>query len=146
MLEIKKRDGLGRICLLETGHGEIETPALAPVVNPNRMTIPPREMKDKFGVSLIITNAYIIRGSPDLRSRAKEEGLHSLLDFDGPIMTDSGTFQSHVYGEVDVDNLEIVQFQQSIGSDFSTILDIFSEPDEPRPDAQAAVEKTLQRA
>lgn len=146
MLEIKKRDGLGRICLLETAHGEIETPALAPVVNPNRMTIPPREMKDRFGVSLIITNAYIIHGSPGLRSRAKEEGLHSLLDFDGPIMTDSGTFQSHVYGEVDVDNLEIVQFQQSIGSDFSTILDIFSEPDEPRPDAQAAVEKTLQRA
>ncbi len=146
MLEIRKRDGLGRICLLETAHGEIETPALAPVVNPNRMIIPPREMKDKFGVSLIITNAYIIHSSSGLRSRSKEEGIHSLLDFDGPIMTDSGTFQSHVYGEVDVDNLEIVQFQQSIGSDFSTVLDVFSEPDEPRPDAQRAVEKTLRRA
>jgi 7-cyano-7-deazaguanine tRNA-ribosyltransferase len=146
MLEIKKRDGLGRICSMDTPHGQIETPALAPVVNPNRMTIPPREMKDDFGVSLIITNAYIIHGNSDLRSRATEEGIHSLLDFHGPIMTDSGTFQSHVYGSVDVSNLEIVDFQQSIGSDFPTILDVFSEPDESRPDAEAGIVETLRRA
>ncbi|MFQ6128240.1 MAG: tRNA guanosine(15) transglycosylase TgtA [Thermoplasmata archaeon] len=146
MLEIKKRDGLGRICLLRTAHGELETPALAPVVNPNRMTILPRDMKDKFGVSLVITNAYIIRNNPDLRSEAKDRGIHSLLDFEGPIMTDSGTFQSHVYGEIDVDNLEIVRFQRDIGSDFSTILDVFSEPDEPWKDAEMAVQKTLRRA
>ncbi|MFQ5909121.1 MAG: tRNA guanosine(15) transglycosylase TgtA [Thermoplasmata archaeon] len=146
MLEVKKRDGLGRICLLDTAHGEIETPALAPVVNPNQMTILPKEMKDKFGVSLIITNAYIIRSSPELKSEARNKGIHSLLDFDGPIMTDSGTFQSHVYGKVDVDNLEIVQFQRDISSDFSTILDVFSEPNESWQEAEMAVKKTLQRA
>jgi 7-cyano-7-deazaguanine tRNA-ribosyltransferase len=146
MLEIRKRDGLGRVCSMETPHGQIETPALAPVVNPNQLTIAPREMMENFGVSLIITNAYIIHGNPDLRSRAIENGIHSLLDFDGPIMTDSGTFQSHVYGDVDVNNLEIVDFQRSIGSDFPTILDVFSEPDEPRTTAETAVEETLRRA
>lgn len=146
MLEIKKRDGLGRICVLETPHGKIETPALAPVINPNRLTIPPKEMKERFGVELIITNAYIIRGNSELKSEAEERGVHSLLDFRGPIMTDSGTFQSHVYGEIDVNNLDIVEFQKEIGSDFPTILDIFSEPDEARRNAEAAVENTLRRA
>lgn len=146
MLEIKKRDGLGRICLLRTAHGDIETPALAPVVNPNRMTITPRDMKEKFNVSLLITNAYIIRSNPELKSKARNDGIHSLLGFDGPIMTDSGTFQSHVYGEVDVDNLDIVGFQSEIGSDFPTILDVFSEPDESREDAEEAARETISRA
>jgi len=145
MLEIKKRDGLGRICLLRTAQGDIETPALAPVVNPNRMIITPRDMKERFDVSLIITNAYIIRSNPELKSQAKSDGIHSLLNFDGPIMTDSGTFQSHVYGEVDVDNLEIVRFQSDIGSDFPTILDVFSEPDESREDVEEAVRETIRR-
>ncbi len=45
-------------------------------------------------------------------------------------MTDSGTFQSYVYGDIDVDPLEIVEFQRNIGSDIGTILDIFGTPDQ----------------
>ena len=106
----------------------METPALLPVVNPKIRTVEPRELYDRFGFRALITNSYIIRNTPKLKEEAQEKGLHELLDFPGVIMTDSGTFQSHMYGEVEVTNEEIVEFQKSIGTDIGTVLDIFTEP------------------
>ena len=119
--EIVKRDGRARIGRFHTAHGVVSTPALLPVINPNIRTIPPREMWDDFGVEMLITNSYIIRGKDELRQSALEQGVHSLLDFPGAVMTDSGTFQSYVYGEVEVDAEEIVEFQRDIGVDVATI-------------------------
>ncbi len=124
MLELVKRDGLARICRLHTRQGELETPCLLPVINPRLITISPRELYDVFGFRALITNSYIIRGDPKIREDALSKGLHELLDFPGVIMTDSGTFQSHMYGEVDLINKEIVEFQRDIGSDIGTVLDI----------------------
>lgn len=145
MLELKERDGLARICELTTKHGKVVTPVLLPVVNPNYLTITPKEMHERLGVQMLITNSYIIRGNDELRRKAESEGVHSLLGFDGPVMTDSGTFQNHVYGDVKVDHREIVRFQSSIGADVGTILDIFSEPDFTREEAGAAVDETVRR-
>jgi len=61
-------------------------------------------------------------------------------------MTDSGAFQSHVYGDLDVTNEEIVEFQRAIGSDLGTMLDRFSEPEHGRERALADVEETIRRA
>ena len=69
------------------------------------------------------------RNDPKLNPRAKAKGLHALLDFPGVIMTDSGTFQSHMYGEVELKNEDIINFQRDIGTDIGTVLDIFTEPD-----------------
>jgi 7-cyano-7-deazaguanine tRNA-ribosyltransferase len=101
--EIKNRDCLGRIGLFYTNHGVIETPTLLPVINPNEIIIPPRDMQNLFGAQSVITNAYIIQKHRELSERALEKGLHKLIEFDGPIMTDSGTFQTHVYGKLDID-------------------------------------------
>ena len=144
--EIKKRDIMGRICNFETPHGRVVTPTLLPVINPNIELISPREMKNRFKVQMIITNSYIINKSVRLREKALTEGIHSLVDFDGPIMTDSGTFQSYVHGEIDVKPLEIVEFQRDMGVDVGTILDIFSTPDRTHAEAQDDVERTLARA
>lgn len=146
MFELKERDGLARICELTTKHGRITTPALLPVVNPNQLTVTPKEMRDLMGVRALITNSYIIKGTPELKDRAVKDGVHSLLGFDGIVMTDSGTFQGHVYGDVDVDHRDIVRFQSSIGSDIGTILDVFSEPDFTKEQAEAAVNETVRRA
>jgi 7-cyano-7-deazaguanine tRNA-ribosyltransferase len=145
MFELKERDGLARICELTTRHGKVTTPALLPVVNPNQITIPPKEMREKLGVSMVITNSYIIRKTEGLKEKAVREGVHRLLGFDGPIMTDSGTFQGHVYGDVDVHPEEIVMFQQSMGSDIGTTLDVFSEPDFTREMAEDSIRKTVER-
>jgi len=146
MFELKERDGLARICELTTAHGKVTTPVLLPVVNPNFLTIPPKEMKERLGVKMLITNSYIIRGTESLKEKAISSGVHELLGFDGPVMTDSGTFQDHVYGDVKVDPNEIVRFQAAIRSDIGTILDVFSEPDFTREQADNAVDETLRRA
>ena len=146
MFELKERDGLARICELKTRHGTVTTPALLPVINPNQLTITPKEMRDEIRVDMVITNSYIIWNDERLRQRALESGVHSLLEYDGPVMTDSGTFQDHVYGDVEVDFREIVDFQRKIGSDIGTILDIFSEPEFTEEQARAAVDETLLRA
>ena len=141
--EIKDRDALGRICKFITKHGTVTTPNLMPVINPNKMLINPKEMKKLFGVELIITNAYIINKDEKLRKKALDEGVHKLIDFNGPIMTDSGTFQSYIYGDIDVDPNVIVEFQRDIGSDIGTILDVFGTPDQTKIKAEQGIKLHL---
>ena len=144
--EIKDRDAAGRICKFTTKHGTVTTPNLMPVINPNKMPILPKEMKSLFGAEIVITNSYIIKKDEKLRLKAINDGLHKLIDFDGTIMTDSGTFQSYVYGDVDVEPLEIVEFQKKIGSDIATILDVFGTPDQTFKQAEEGMKETLSRA
>ena len=131
---------------LHTQHGVLETPALLPVVNPNIRTIEPRVMWDKYGIQALITNSYIMWKHDDLRKVAQSDGVHKLLDFPGVIMTDSGTFQSYVYGDVEVGVDEIVAFQRSIGVDIATMLDVFSRPDMTATEVEHAVRETEARA
>ncbi len=145
IFEITHKACAGRIGRLETRHGIVETPTIMPVVNPNIQTIKPSELR-KFGAEIIITNSYIIYRKSELRERARSEGLHSLIGFDGPIMTDSGSYQLSVYGEVEVNNAEIVQFQQEIGSDIGVPLDIPTPPDVPRARAEEELGITYMRA
>ncbi len=146
MFEVVDRDGLGRLGRLETRHGVVRTPALVPVVNPNKVLIPPAEMAARFRAEIVITNAYILFKEEATRQAAVEKGVHALLGFPGPVMTDSGAFQQHVYGDVAVTNREIVEFQRAIGSDLGTMLDVFSEPEHSWQRASADVEETLARA
>ncbi|KAA0007934.1 MAG: tRNA guanosine(15) transglycosylase TgtA [Thermoplasmata archaeon] len=144
--EIKDRDAAGRLGVLKTEHGSITTPALLPVINPNKMLIEAEEMKKRFGAEIVITNSYIIYKKNSLREKALADGVHSLLGFDGTIMTDSGTFQSYVYNDIDVDPLEIVDFQREIGSDIGTILDVFTTPDTGYQQAEKQMMLTVERA
>jgi 7-cyano-7-deazaguanine tRNA-ribosyltransferase len=144
--EIKERDAAGRLCKFTTKHGVVTTPNLLPVINPNKMMIPPKEMKKRFNSEILITNSYIIYKDATLRKQALEQGVHKLIDFSGSIMTDSGTFQSYVYGDIKLDPLEIVRFQRDIGSDIGTILDIFGTPDQTKEEAEQGIKETIARA
>ena len=146
LFEITKRDGAARIGRLHSKHGPITTPMLLPVINPNIRTIEPREMWEKYGIEALITNSYVIWKHEDLRTQALSEGIHSLLDFPGAVVTDSGTFQSYVYGDVEVGPEEIVTFQRDMGVDIGTMLDVFGRPDMTREELEGAVEETANRA
>jgi len=146
LFEVTVRDGRARLGKLHTKHGILTTPALLPVINPNIRTIEPREMWDKYGIGALITNSYIIRKHAELKEKAMNEGVHSLLDYPGIVMTDSGTFQSYVYGDIDVGVSEIVDFQRNIGVDIATMLDVFSRPDMTYPEVENAVVETIGRA
>ena len=146
LFEVTNRDGRARLGRLHTKHGILETPALLPVINPNIRTIEPREMWDRYGISAIITNSYIIWKHEHLKEQAIKDGVHSLIDFPGVIMTDSGTFQAYIYGDVEVGVEEIVEFQKSIGVDIATMLDVFTRPDMTEEEVKSAVLETEARA
>jgi 7-cyano-7-deazaguanine tRNA-ribosyltransferase len=146
--ELRERDGLARIGRLPTPHGTIETPALLPVVHPDpaRQTVAPSEIRRRFGLSALITSAYITWRTPALHEGAEANGIHGLLKFDGPVMTDSGAFQQHAYGRIEVSDETIFSFQRRIGSDIATVLDVFVEPDAPLEAAERGVTTTTERA
>jgi 7-cyano-7-deazaguanine tRNA-ribosyltransferase len=146
--EVRARDGFARIGRFSTPHGVVETPALLPVVHPDprNQTIAPREIAQKFGLPAVITSSYITWRSAPLKERAERGGIHRLLDFTGPVFTDSGAFQQHAYGHVEVGSEEILEFQGRIGSDIAAVLDVFGEPEAAAEDARRGVELTLERA
>ncbi|ALM75034.1 tRNA guanosine(15) transglycosylase TgtA [Thermococcus barophilus] len=143
--EIKARDAAGRIGRLEVNGKKIETPAIMPVVNPKQLIVTPKELR-KMGFHIIITNSYIIYKDEELRQKALEMGIHKLLDYDGIIEVDSGSFQLMRYGGVEVTNREIIEFQHKIGVDIGTFLDIPTVPDAPREKAEEDLRITLERA
>ena len=144
--EIRDHDAAGRIGRLEVPRAgvTVETPALLPVVNPNVLTVDPERLRSEFGAEMLITNSYIIRSTDRIRDRVLAEGLHDFLEFDGAIMTDSGSFQLAEYGDIDVTTAEILEFQRRIGSDVATPVDVPTPPDVERDRAERELETTQQ--
>jgi 7-cyano-7-deazaguanine tRNA-ribosyltransferase len=143
--EIMDRAAAGRLGRFTTPHGPVTTPTLMPVINPNLQILTARQMREKFGCEMVITNSYVIHKHDALRDKALASGVHSVLDWDGALMTDSGTFQMYVYGDVQVGPEEIVRFQRDIGVDVATCLDLFVTPDMDRASAEQAVATTIER-
>ncbi|MHA1617588.1 MAG: tRNA guanosine(15) transglycosylase TgtA [Candidatus Njordarchaeales archaeon] len=123
VFEIVAKDGAGRVGKLHTSHGVVETPAFVPVINPHLPVVSLDDLK-KLGFDLFITNAYLIYKDEKLRELVLRKGIHGAFNWDKAIMTDSGAFQLMVYGDVEVSNLEIIDFQSKIGVDIGVILDI----------------------
>lgn len=142
MFEIKAKDMRGRVGVLKTKHGDIKTPNLMPVIHPRKQTVNVKE----YGADIVITNAYLIYKDEELSKKALNVGLHELINFDGPIMTDSGSFQLSVYGDVDITNKEVIEFQEAIGTDIGTSLDIPTAPYVDYDKAKEDLEITLERA
>ena len=142
--ETKEKDLLARIGKLKTKSGTVETPLLFPVINPNIQPVSPRRLKETFGFEAVITNAYILKKR--FQNKPIKQGLHKFLDFNGVIMTDSGAYQILVYGSVETSQAEIVEYQERIGSDIATILDIPTGWKVSKEHAEKTVTETLQRA
>jgi len=145
VFEVRDKDLGGRIGKLITKSGVVETPAFFPVVNPvKQFKEVPVNLLRELGFTQIITNAYIIKRSMGGEVRR----VHEILGFDGVVMTDSGAYQLLRYGSerVKVDPVEIVKFQESIGSDIAVIADIPTRDDATYEEALYSVEETLRRA
>ena len=120
MFEVVKSDLRGRIGTLYTNHGRVETPAYVPVIHPVRQTIPSKKIRE-MGFDMVITNAYITRNS--YGDDAVRRGIHSVIDFDGAVMTDSGGYQVLEYGGVDVTPQDMAEFERGIRADIAIPLD-----------------------
>ncbi|GAA5818106.1 MAG: tRNA-guanine(15) transglycosylase [Methanobrevibacter sp. CfCl-M3] len=139
---IKNKDSRGRIGVFETKHGLVRTPNLMPVIHPGKQTID----INKFGVDIVITNAYIVYKDEKLRNEALNYGIHNLINFDKSVMTDSGSYQLSVYGNLEISNQEIIEFQEAIKTDIGTSLDIPTAPYSTRAKAEKDLEITFNRA
>lgn len=138
MFEILRSDLGGRIGVLTTNHGRVETPAYVPVLHPVKRDIPASEFR-RLGFEMVITNSYLARrgldGAPDIRDA---------IGFDGPVMTDSGGYQVLEYGDLDVTPEEIAEYEIAIGSDIAIPLDRPTGYGMPRDAAAEYVRRTLE--
>ena len=142
--EIENRDLMARIGRFETKSGIVETPLLFPVINPSLQPISPKTLEEEYGCKALITNAYII--NKNFKETAIENGLHKFLNFNGPIMTDSGAYQLLIYRGVETTPKEIVLFQEAIDTDIATILDIPTGWGVSKEYASYTVRETIKRA
>ncbi len=144
--EIRCKDVVGRIGKLTVNGKTVETPLLMPVYNPNKPLIQIKELEKRFGVGALMTNAYVILKNEQIREQALEEGIHKYLGFGGLVATDSGSFQLMTYGSVSTTNKDIIKFQEDIGSDIGSFLDIPTLPDVYKPRATEELDLTLKRS
>ncbi len=86
-------DGKARYGTIETNYGIYETPIFMPVGTlANVKTLTPEEIKE-MKCAFILSNTYHLWLRPGEDIVEKAGGLHKFMNYDGPILTDSGGFQ-----------------------------------------------------
>lgn len=129
---------------LELAHGEVETPAFMPVGTRGTVkSVHPQELTDPaLDCRMILGNTYHLNLRPGTEVLDEFGGLHNLMQWDRPILTDSGgyqvfslsklrkiteegvRFQSHIDGSpLFLTPESVLEIQRSIGSDICMILD-----------------------
>jgi len=127
---------------LTTGHGVIETPAFMPVGTQGSVkAVSSRELRE-LNTQIVLGNTYHLFVRPGLDVIRHFGGLHGFMNWDRPILTDSGGyqifslaklrkitedgahFQNHVDGTPAFISPEIaMQIQTALGSDIAMVLD-----------------------
>lgn len=86
-------DGAARAGVLHTAHGPVETPVFMPVGTAGTVKAMTADAVRATGARLILGNTYHLMLRPGAERVARLGGLHRLMDWPGPILTDSGGFQ-----------------------------------------------------
>ena len=141
MFEITGSDMGGRLGILHTAHGRITTPAFVPVIHPVHQTIPATRIH-QMGFGMVITNAYITMKR--YGDEAIRRGIHDIIEFEGPVMTDSGGYQVLEYGDLDISFHAMAAYQAGIRSDMPIPLDKPTSLGLSRDTATDYVQHTLQ--
>ena len=118
-LEIKhvdKETG-ARYGILHTPHGDCEVPMFMPVGTLATVkTLSPEELK-QMGAGTILGNTYHLSIRPGADVVAKAGGLHKFMNWDGPILTDSGGFQVFSLAENRKITEDGVEFKNHLNGD-----------------------------
>ncbi len=137
-----ERGGKARAGELNTDRGKIETPVFMPVGTQGTVkTLSPRDLREQ-NVRIILGNSYHLYLRPGADVIERFGGLHQFINWDGPILTDSGgyqvfslktlrtldadgvTFQSHLDGSRHRFTAEkVLEIQRRLGSDIMMVLD-----------------------
>ncbi len=112
--ELIKKDNKARLGKVTTPHGTFDTPAFMPVgTNATVKAMTPEEVK-QTGAQIILCNAYHLYLRPGQELIKKIGGLHQFMNWDGPILTDSGGFQVYSLAPLRKIDPEGVTFRSNI--------------------------------
>ena len=155
-----------RCGILETDHGIIETPIFMPVGTVGSVKgVFPETLRDDIAAQIILGNTYHLYLRPGASILNGAGGLHRFMQWDRPILTDSGgyqvyslaqrrtiseegvVFQSHIDGSRHMFTPEsVVEMQRTIGSDIMMVLDECPPGDSTHEYAKRSNELTLRWA
>lgn len=112
--QIKNTQNNARRGELETAHGTVQTPAFMPVGTVGTVkAMLPQSVKET-GAEIILGNTYHLMLRPTAERVASFGGLHKFMNWDGPILTDSGGFQVMSLSSLRSINEDGVTFQSHI--------------------------------
>lgn len=94
MIKVEKYDGKARACTIKTFHGEIQTPIFMPVGTRASVKCMWQHQLHEIGAQIILGNTYHLYLRPGHELIEKVGGgLHGFMNWDKPILTDSGGYQ-----------------------------------------------------
>ena len=167
MFELLKTDAhtKARLGRLTTAHGVVDTPVYMPVgTQASVKALDPRELIE-MGTQIILGNTYHLNIRPGLDIIRAAGGLHRFMNWERPILTDSGGFQvfslakirkikphgvefrSHLDGSpLFLGPKEAMEIQRVLGSDIAMAFDECPPHDAPAKEQRLAVERTIRWA
>ncbi|MFC5542194.1 MAG: tRNA guanosine(34) transglycosylase Tgt [Bacilli bacterium] len=106
-----------RLGIVHTSHGSFETPAFMPVgTQATVKTMSPEELKE-IGAGIILSNTYHLWLRPGNDIVKEAGGLHKFMNWDRPILTDSGGFQVFSLSDLRKIEEEGVYFRNHLNGD-----------------------------
>lgn len=108
-----------RAGVLHTGHGPIETPIFMPVGTAGTVKgVHQAELKTEVNAQIILGNTYHLYMRPGMEVMEKAGGLHQFMNWDQPILTDSGGYQVYSLSNSNKITEEGVRFQSHIDGSY----------------------------
>jgi len=158
--KLHSEDAKARRGTITTPHGKVQTPAFMPVGTLGTVkTLSPEEVA-KSGSQILLGNTYHLYLRPGHKLIKEHGGLHKFMNWDKPILTDSGgfqvfslkgmtkiseegvEFQSHIDGSRHMMTPELaIEIQEALGAD---IMMCFDEPP-PYPSPKNKVQESMDR-
>ena len=163
--DIHARDGAARTGTIRMLRGDIRTPAFMPVGTAATVKAMKPQTVRKTGADIILGNTYHLMLRPGAERVAKLGGLHNFMNWQRPILTDSGGYQvmslsdlrklteqgvefrSHIDGSKHMLTPErSMEIQRLLGSDIVMAFDECPRADRPRDEIAASMEMSMRWA
>lgn len=163
MFQVIQTEGRARRGVFTCAHGTVQTPVFMNVgtLGAIKGAVSAHDLKD-IGCQVELSNTYHLHLRPSDKVVREMGGLHKFMDWDGPILTDSGgfqvfslsglrkiteegvTFASHIDGRrIFMGPEESMQIQSNLGSDIAMAFDECVENPSTREYVKASCERTL---
>ena len=146
--QVIAKQGKARAGVLNTPHGNVETPIFMPVgTQATVKSLTPAQL-DEIGVQILLSNTYHLYLRPGAEIIESFGGLHQFMRWEKPILTDSGGFQVFSLGDlrkIDADGVtfkshldgsthrftpeKAIQIQEQLGADIIMAFDECSDPE-----------------